>query len=86
MVDADCLAGALFYEVVVIGFSLGGPSGDSRSCQPFLRVLCMKPCGRPRWSRGREAIQLLDRTGGWVMALPGLHEVLLMLMPQPRRW
>jgi hypothetical protein len=39
VVDADSVAGAVDYAVVVIGFSLGGPSGDSRSCQPFLRVL-----------------------------------------------
>lgn len=50
MVDADFFADAVDYAVVVIGFSLGGPSGDSRSCQPFLRVCCMKPCGRPRRS------------------------------------
>jgi hypothetical protein len=42
-----------------------------------------KPCGRPR-PGGREATQFVDRTRAWVMALPGLHEVLLMVMP--RRW
>jgi hypothetical protein len=57
----------------VIGFSLGGPSGDSRSCQPFLRVSLHETV---RWAplvRGREAIQLLDRTRRWVMALVGMQ-------------
>ena len=62
--------------------------GGRRSCEPFLRGgACMKPCGRPRLVRGREATQLVDRTRGWVMALPGLHEVFVgvvtLLMPRP---
>jgi hypothetical protein len=70
----------------MVGFRLGEP----RWGQPELpaipsRWCCMKPCGRPRLGRGREAIQFVDRTGGWVMALPGLHEVLvrLTLLPRP---
>ena len=51
----------------------------------------MKPCGRPRLVRGREATQLVDRTRGWVMALAGLHEVLvifavLVMLVMPRPW
>ena len=38
----------------------------------------------PAWARGREATQFVDRTGGWVMALLGRHEVLVILMPRPR--
>lgn len=50
MVDAHFFAGAVGYVVVAIGFSLGGPSGDSRSCQPFLRVLLHEAVREPRWS------------------------------------
>ena len=51
----------------------------------------MKPCGRPRLVRGREATQFVDRTRGWVMALAGLHEVLVMfvvlvMLVMPRPW
>ena len=66
--------------------------GGRRSCEPFLRGgACMKPCGRPRLVRGREATQLVDRTRGWVMALAGLHEVLvifavLVMLVMPRPW
>ena len=80
----DLLAGVVGCAVVVIGFSLGGAERGSRSCQPFLRVVLHEAVREPRWVRGREAIQLLDRTGGWVMALPGLHEVLVALTPRPR--
>ena len=56
----------------------------SGGCQPFLRVVLHEAVREPRLGRGREAIQFVDRTGGWVMALPGLHEVLVVLMPRPR--
>jgi hypothetical protein len=76
------LAGVVDCAVVVIGFRLGGPRGG----RPGLRAIpsrwcCMKPCGRaPAGPGGREATQFVDRTRGWVMALAGLHEVLVTVL------
>src|SRR4051812_13739328 len=73
-------AGVVGCAGVVIGFRLDGPRGGQAvlPANP-LPWCCMKPCGRPAVA-GREATQRVDRTGGWVMALPGLHEVLVLLV------
>ncbi len=73
--------------VVVVGFQSRGIEGGHAGLPAIpSRWCCMKPCGRPRLGRGREAIQFVNGTGGWVMASPGLHEVLLavvtLLMPR----
>lgn len=78
------LAGVVDCAVVVVGFRLGEPSGG----QPVLPAIPSRSCSHEAVReapvvRGREAIQFVDRTGGWVMALPGLHEVLVMVMPRP---
>ena len=82
------LAGVVGSVVVVVGFRLGYRAGAGGAASHSFAVVLHEAVREPRWSRGREAIQLLDRTGGWVMALPGLHEVLLavvtLLMPRPR--
>jgi hypothetical protein len=85
VVDADFVAGAVMCSVVGerLQVSVSRVSTAGAASHSFAWC-CMKPCGRPRWSRGREAIQLLDRTRGWVMALPGLHEVLVSVMPRPK--
>jgi hypothetical protein len=79
----DLLVGVVESAVVGWSASISGNRGGQAGLPAIpSRWCCMKPCGRPRLGRGREATQFLDRTRRWVMALPGLHEVLVMLMPR----
>jgi hypothetical protein len=86
VVDADLLAGVVGCAVVdgrlqTRGTRWGQPGLAGHS---FAVVLHEAVREAPA-VRGREATQFVDRTGGWVMALPGLHEVLVTLMPRPQR-
>jgi hypothetical protein len=77
------LAGDIGSAVVVVGFKLGEPRVGSGAASHSFAVVLHEAVRRPRLSRGREATQFVDRTGGRVMALPGLHEVLVAwLMPR----
>ncbi len=78
------LAGVVGCAVVVIGFRLGEPSGAAGAASHSFAVVLHEAVREPPAVRGREATQFVDRTRGWVMALPGLHEVLVTLMPRPQ--
>ena len=78
------LAGVVGSVVVVVGVRLGEPRVGSGAASHSFAVVLHEAVRGPRLGRGREAIQFVDRTRRWVMALPGLHEVLVVLMPRPR--
>ena len=69
------LAGVVGSVVVGVGFRLGEPRVGSGDASHSFAVVLHEAVREPRLGRGREATQFVDRAGGWVMALPGLHEV-----------
>jgi hypothetical protein len=77
------LAGVVGCAVVLIGFRLEKRVRAAGAASHSFAVVLHEAVREPRLGRGREAIQFVDRTRRWVMALPGLHEVLVSLMPRP---
>jgi hypothetical protein len=86
VVDADLLAGVVGCAVVDGRLQTRGTErGAAGAASHSFAVVLHEAVREAPAVRGREATQFVDRTGGWVMALPGLHEVLvrLTLLPRP---
>ncbi len=85
MIDADLPAGVV--GCVGCGWSAsdsGNRAGAAGAASHSFAVVLHEAVRKAPVVRGREATQFVDRTRGWVMALPDLHEVLVTLMPRPQ--
>ena len=74
--------GSLTGSIVLVGHSYGG-NVISTAAIGNEQVRALVYLNGWMCDVGESQQQLLDRTGGWVMGLPGLHEVLDVVTPRP---